>query len=67
MKKFVKLRSKIMEIFGTQEEFSKAIGQSRVTVSQKLNGKIPFNSIEIKDWCKLLYIPEKKSGIYFTP
>ena len=42
-----KLRGRIVEICGTQAEFSKRMGCSEKTISLKLNGKIMFDQKEI--------------------
>lgn len=60
-----KLRGRIMEKFGTQESFADAIGRSRVSVSQKLNGKTGFDKSAIELWSKALEIPVSEIGSYF--
>ena len=39
---YSKLKGKIVEVFGTQSNFAKAVGMSERTLSCKLNNKIPF-------------------------
>ena len=63
--KYLKLRAKIKEMFGTEGNFAKALGISQNSLSRKLNGKIQFSSNDIRIWCDLLKIPLEESGIYF--
>jgi|GEM_PF-1863506 len=45
--KFKRLRGKIKEVFGTQENFAVAMGLSSFSISQKLNGVTQFTRIEM--------------------
>ncbi|GAB6086432.1 DUF739 family protein [Alkaliphilus crotonatoxidans] len=38
-----KLRGKIKEVFGTQDNFAKALGIGRVSLSQRLNNMLDFS------------------------
>ena len=49
-----KLRGKIIEKYGTQGAFAKALGVSERTLSLKLNGKIFFAQDEMNKILKLL-------------
>lgn len=60
-----KLRGKIIEVFGSQSEFSKAIGLSERTVSLKINSKIPWKQSEILNAVKLLHLKEGDIPEYF--
>ncbi|WP_195618448.1 DUF739 family protein [Clostridium paraputrificum] len=51
-----KLRGRIVEKFGTQGRFAKALGVSERTLSLKLNNKIFFSQDEIAKISKLLNI-----------
>lgn len=64
---YSKLRSRIIEKYGTISNFSKASGYSGVTVSGKLNGKTPFTLKEIHQWINLLNIErEEILSFFFT-
>lgn len=65
---FRKLRGKIIEVFGKQEAFARAMGLSARSVSLKLNNERYFKPIEISKAIGLLDlslsdIPE----YFFTP
>lgn len=62
---FSKLKGKIIEKYSSQKDFAQALGVSRVTVSNKLNNKVPFGQEEIDTICKLLDIQKKDIGDYF--
>lgn len=51
---FRKLRGKIIEVFGKQEAFAKAIGLSERTISLKLNNERYFKPCEISKAIDLL-------------
>lgn len=51
---FRKLRGKIVEIFGKQEAFAKALGISQRSLSLKLNNERYFKPCEISKAVKLL-------------
>mgnify|MGYP000888391358 CR=1 FL=1 len=59
------LLGKIVETFGTQSNFSKAIGLSEHSVSQKLNGKVEWKQSEIGRACKLMGIQIADIPKYF--
>lgn len=60
-----KLRGKIIESYGTQSKFAKALGVSDRTLSLKLNNKIYFSQDEIKKCANLLNIDLEKIQLYF--
>ena len=60
-----KLRGQIMEHFGTQREFAKALGVSSRTLSLKLNSRIPFNQDEIAKAIRLLQAEPHDIKTYF--
>ena len=62
---YSKLRGKIKEEFGTEGSFSKAMHMGRVSLSQRMNGKLDFTTSEIKLACRLLSIPEHEIPAYF--
>ena len=62
---YSKLRGKIKEKCGTQEEFSSKIGISKSSLSQKLNNRIEFTQDEIYKACNVLEIPDEDIFNYF--
>lgn len=60
-----KLRGKIREVFGTQEEFAEKLGIGRVSLSQRLNNILEFTQQEIFKSCRLLDIPLEEISLYF--
>ena len=63
-----KLRGRIVEKFGTQGEFAKAIGGVQATISQLLNSENNPNSETIYKWAQALDIGTEEIGEYFfTP
>lgn len=60
-----KLRGKIKEVFGTQEEFAKSMGIGKSTLSEKLNNNFQWTQFEINKACELLEIPDGEVTLYF--
>lgn len=60
-----KLRGKIVEKYGSQSEFSLAIGFSERTLSLKMNSKVPWKQKEICKAADLLDISDSDIGDYF--
>lgn len=60
-----KLRGKIKEKYGTQDDFAAALGIGRVSLSQRLNNILDFTRREIDKSCELLEIPKEEIPIYF--
>ena len=60
-----KLRGRIVEICGTQTEFSKRVGQSEQIISAKLSGNSAFTQDNIIAWSKILDIDQSDIGSYF--
>lgn len=60
-----KLRGKVKELFGRQEDFATAMGMSTVALSAKLNNKVQFTQDEMNKACNLLNIPFEFLPIYF--
>lgn len=54
--KYDKLLGKIVEVFGTQEKFAKALGMSPQTLSCKMNNKCDWRRDEIAKACELLSV-----------
>ncbi|MCY3080420.1 DUF739 family protein [Aerococcus sp. JJEM-2022b] len=63
-----KLRGRIIEIYGSVKNFSKAMELSEPTMSMKLNGGLSFSQSQIYKSCELLDIDHEEIGRYFfTP
>lgn len=60
-----KLLGKIVEAFGTQSEFAKAMNISEHSLSTKLNNKVNFKQPEISKACELLDIDSSEISDYF--
>lgn len=60
-----KLRGRIKEKFGTQAEFSRKIGLSEVSVSNKLNNIVDWGQEEIENTIYALEIPYSDIHAYF--
>lgn len=60
-----KLRGKIVEKYGSQVEFAKAMKWSERTLSCKMNGKIPWKQTDICAAIKLLELSENDIQEYF--
>lgn len=62
---YSKLLGKISERFGSQKDFSYAVGINERTVSLKLNGKVQWRQGEIEKACVVLDIPKHEIPYYF--
>ena len=63
-----KLKGKIVEVYGTQERFAKAIGKSPTALNMCLNNKQPFKQEDIFLIAKSLNIPDCEiKSYFFTP
>ncbi len=60
-----KLKGKIKEKFGTQENFAKAMELSNTSVSFKLNNKSEWSQQEISKAARLLEIADNEISLYF--
>lgn len=60
-----KLRGRIIEIYGSQSEFSKKIGQSEQSITAKLSGRSSFTQGNIITWSEALDIDQSDIGSYF--
>ena len=60
-----KLRGRIIEKYGTQEEFAREVGISKNSLSLKMNGKTGFSQTDINKWSFLLDISADEIGLYF--
>ncbi|MCQ2286499.1 MAG: DUF739 family protein [Bacteroidales bacterium] len=62
---FSKLRGRIIEKCGSQNEFAANLGLSARTISAKMTGKNNFSMDEIVAICSLLEIDASDIGSYF--
>lgn len=62
---YAKLKGRIIEICGTQQEFAKRMNLSERTVSAKLNNQVSWKQSEILKTVEILMIPEDQIQIYF--
>lgn len=60
-----KLRGRIVEIYGSQIEFAKAMQWSERTLSLKMNGKIPWKQTDIVAAVRLLGLSDSDIQEYF--
>lgn len=65
---YSKLKGRIVEKYGTIEQFSEAMGLSVNTISKYLNNKVPWKQTNINAAVRVLDIqPEEISLYFFTP
>lgn len=62
---FSKLSGKIVEKYGTQYNFAKAMNISEHTLSEKLNNKVPWKTNEIAKAVSLLHLSHTDIPMYF--
>lgn len=62
---YSKLKGRIIEKFGKQENFAKAFGVSTATLSNKLNNKTYWDNPEIAKVVELLEISPDEINDYF--
>lgn len=62
---YSKLKGRIIEKYGTQENFAKAIGKTQTTTSFKINGKRLWNQEEIIKAIELLDLSKDDIVEYF--
>lgn len=62
---YCKLRGIIIEKYGTQQEFARAMGWSDRTLSLKMNNKRFWKQPEITKASQLLSIPQDEIILYF--
>lgn len=62
---YSKLRGRIIEMCGTQEEFAHRMGISERSISLKLNGKRPFKQQDIANAISVLGLSHKDIPAYF--
>ena len=61
-----KLKGKIAEAGYSQRSLASELGMSKNTLNSKVNGKVPFNTVEIERICKKLgiYDSAEKAAIF---
>lgn len=62
---YSKLRGRIVEMYGSQKEFSKAVNLSEQSITAKLNGRSDFSQDDIIQWSNVLQIELGDIGAYF--
>lgn len=63
-----KLRGRIIEKYGSQQEFSRVVGCTMSFLSQYLNGKTQLTQKVMDRWIDALDIPRNEIDLYFfTP
>ena len=60
-----KLKGRIVEKFGSQKSFAKAINRSTRTISLKLSNKVPFNQEDILIFIEALDLTVSDIPSYF--
>lgn len=63
--KYNKLRGRIIEMYGSQDNFALKIGISKNSMSRKMNCKTGFSQRDISIWSNLLNICPNEYGEYF--
>lgn len=63
-----KLKAKIVEAGFSQRSLARELGMSKNTLNSKVNGKIPFNTVEIERICEKLGIHDgaEKASIFLA-
>jgi len=65
---YSKLRGRIVELYGTQQDFCQKTGRNESTLSLTLNNKRAFTQEEIATYAELLDIPGSEYvNYFFTP
>ena len=62
---YSELLGKIKTVCGTQDNFAKAMGFGRVSLSERLNNKLDFKAREIIKACDILGITGSDIPLYF--
>lgn len=62
---YSKLKGKIVEVFGSQQDFAKAMDWSERTLSLKINGKRSWKQTDIMRAIELLHLSESDIQDYF--
>lgn len=62
---YSKLKGRIKEICGTQDEFANRVGIGRVSLSKRLNNQLEFSQAEMLASAKVLNFNENEITDYF--
>ena len=62
---YSKLKGRIKEICGTQDEFANRVGIGRVSLSKRLNNQLEFSQAEMLATAKVLNFNENEITEYF--
>lgn len=62
---YSKLKGRIIEKYGSQKAFARALEQTEQWISLKMTGKSEFSASEMVKWAELLDIPKTAYGDYF--
>lgn len=62
---YAKLRGRIVEKFGTQDQFAEHVGISKTSMSNKMTCKTGLSQDDIIQWSNALDIPVSDIGPYF--
>lgn len=65
--KYPKLKGKIIEMFGSQQKFAKAVNQSEHMISKKLTGQCGISQDDVYEWSNALQLNPSEIAIYFFP
>ncbi len=63
---FPKVKGKIVEVYGSQRQFAKALGITETTLSQKMTGQIGLSMDDIRVWSSKLGIDANDIGSFFA-
>ena len=62
---YLKLKARIVEIYGNQSRFAQAMNISETTVSNKMSGRTEFSKNDMVTWGKALKIKVNEYPDYF--
>lgn len=62
---YAKLKGRIVEKYGSQSEFARALGISRQTMYEKMNCKTGISQKDIEQWSDMLNINKSEIPEYF--
>lgn len=62
---YSKLAGRITEVAGTKIHMAELMGMSKMTMTYRMQNKLPFTQPEIMDMCKILGITKSQIPLYF--
>lgn len=65
--KYFLLNFAIKQKFGNYAEFGKAVGMSKIQVSNRMTGRVKFVKSVIETWAEVLEIQQEDIWNYFEP